>query len=288
MDEPGDDGTRGDDGARLREVIKSGSELTGAAIGGAVGLMGGPPGAIGGAMAGVTITKVLTRVGLEVHDRLIVRRQQERVGRALGVMEHDAAQGLAAGHRPRDDGFFETPPDGRRSDAEEVLEGVLRAAADANQERKLRHLGAVFPSLAVRDDVDTSDAHWLVHTAEQVSWRQMVVLALLADPPVDDLKTQGLEEAEGRGRPCASVTLAEEVEELGRLGLVGTSRSDGKLVRAGATIGSIGQFWAVPMVDWKLTAAGALLVDVTRLCEINGHERETVLRLLLDQGASSG
>jgi hypothetical protein len=139
----------------------------------------------------------------------------------------------------------------------------------------------------VRDDVSAADAHWLVHTAEQLSWRQMVVMSLLADPPLDAVRTQRLQ-ADGRGRPCASPTLAEEVEELGRLGLVGMVSSAGELVRAGATIGSLGQFWAVPMVDWKQTAAGTLLVEVARLREIDANERETVLRLMLDQRAPGG
>jgi hypothetical protein len=270
--------------ARLRDAIRGGGELAGAAIGGAVGLVGGPPGAIGGAMAGVVITKALTRVGLEVHDRLLVYRQQERVGATLGVIEHDVIDELTRGNRPRDDGLFDVLGDGRRSDAEEVLEGILRAAADANQERKLRHLGAIFPSVAIRDDISASDAHWLARTAEQLSWRQMIVLSVVADPPVDAFRSQALQR-EDRGRSCASPTLAEEVEDLGRLGLLGQMNTDGEVVRAGMTIASIGHFWAVPMRDWRLTDAGALVVDVARLSEVGAEERLPVLALLLDQGS---
>jgi hypothetical protein len=144
------------DGERLRAVIENGSELTGATAGALVGLIGGPPGAAAGAAAGFAIEKALRRIGLEVYDRLVVRRQQVRVGAALGVMEKDAAKAAAMGRAPRTDRFFDEPGDGRRSHGEEILEGTLRAAADAYEERKLRHIAAIFPSVAVREDVSAS------------------------------------------------------------------------------------------------------------------------------------
>ncbi|MET0600925.1 MAG: hypothetical protein ABW167_02955 [Baekduia sp.] len=277
------------DSERLRGIIEESSELTGMTAGAMVGLIGGPPGAAAGAIAGFAISKALRRIGLEVHDRLLVARQQERVGAALGVMYDDTTEALTNGRQPRIDGFFDTPPGrGQRSDADEVLEGTLRAAADANEERKLRHIAGIFPSVALREDVNTADAHWLVKTAEQLSWRQMVALSIVADPPSQRLREQALEKdgdesGEAQGRRCASPTLAEEVEDLGRLGLLGQTMTGGEIVRAGATIGSLGNYWSVPIVDWRVTAAGALLINAARLNEIDSHERDLVVDLLLDQ-----
>lgn len=204
-------------------------------------------------------------------------------------MEQDAGTALADGKRPRTDGFLDEPSDGRRSVGEELLEGALRAAADAHEERKLRHLAAIFPSVAVREDVSAADAQWLVKTAEELSWRQMVVLSIVHQPPLDELRTQGLESreepglSEQRGLPCASAALQEEVEDLGRLGLLGVERSDGVVVRAGGTWSSIGNFWAVPIAKWRLTAAADLLVDVARLTDIEPAERDVVVRQMLEQ-----
>jgi hypothetical protein len=276
--------------ARLRDIIENGSELTGATAGALVGLIGGPPGAVAGAAAGVVITKALRRVGLEVHDRLLVAHQQERVGAALGVMSRDAADALATGEHVRTDGFFDTPPGGRRADADEVLEGTLRAAADAYEECKLRHIAAIFPSVALRDDISAGDAHWLVKTAERLSWRQMVVLSIIADPPAGQMTTQRLAEREEggrrepRGRRCASGALAEEVEDLGHLGLLGQRLDDGTVLRAGTTMMSVGDFWTVPMADWTVTASGALLCSAARLDEIAQGERTPVVEAMLDQG----
>jgi hypothetical protein len=102
--------------------------------------VGGPAGSIGGAVAGVAITKTIRRVGVEVYDRLLIPRQQERVGTVLAVALDDAQAHAEGGQEIRDDGFFDSV-EGRRSDAEELLEGVLLQAANAYQERKLRHLG---------------------------------------------------------------------------------------------------------------------------------------------------
>jgi hypothetical protein len=278
---------------RLRDIIEDGSELTGVTAGAMVGLIGGPPGAAAGAVTGFVISKALRRIGLEVHDRLLVARQQERVGAALGVMSQDTAEGLANGQGPRADGFFDAPTGGgHRSDAEEVLEGTLRAAADANEERKLRHIAAIFPYVALRTDVSSADAHWLVKIAEQLSWRQMVVLSIMSGPPTERLEAQPLAERrnslsdEARGRRCASPALAEEVEDLGRLGLLGQRMADGEIVRAGATIMAVGDYWNVPMADWRLTPPGRLLSRAARLSEIDQDTRELVIDMLLDQDVS--
>lgn len=291
VDAPRPDDVESDEEEREREllrgIIETTGEATGAAVGGLVGLVGGPPGAVGGAIAGVAITRVLARVGSEVHERLIVRRQRERLGAGLAVMQGDADVALAAGAAPRDDGFFDAPGDGRRADAEEVLEGALRAVADANEERKVRYIAGIFPSVAVRDDISAADAHWLVKAAEQLSWRQMLVLAIVADAPAERFKAQKLE-SEDRGLPCASATLAEEVEDLARLGLVGQVNSTGAILRAGMTWGSLGSYWAVPMVSWRPTAAGALLVETARLGEIDCAEQDAVVGQLLEQDDTEG
>jgi hypothetical protein len=65
----------------------------------------------------------------------LVRRQQERVGAVLGIALADADTRRTNGEAIRSDEFFEQR-DGLRSDAEEILEGVLLQAANAYQEHK--------------------------------------------------------------------------------------------------------------------------------------------------------
>jgi hypothetical protein len=265
---------------RLREVIKGSGELIGAVAGGALGLVGGPVGAMGGAAAGLLITRTVRRVGLEVYDRLLVPRQQERVGTVLAVALADAEARGIAGEQPRADGFFDAP-EGNRSDAEEILEGVLLQAANAYQERKLRHLGAILPSLAFRSDVSPADGHWLSRMADRLSWRQLVLLAIFADPPEEQLLRRDVDQDEG-GTDGPSAGLREETEELGTLGLMGVTTGDGDVVRAGATWGSTGSIWGTPTAHWRLTAQGRLLVEVANLDAVTPDERAGVLADLLE------
>ena len=267
------------DSRRLRDLIDSSSDLIGAVTGGAIGLVGGPAGSIGGAAAGVAITKTIRRVGVEVYDRLLVPRQQERVGTVLAVALDDAQARAEQGAEIRDDGFFDSG-EGQRSDADELLEGVLLQAANAYQERKLRHLGAILPSLAVRQDVSAADGHWLARLADRLTWRQFVVLAIFAEPPEERVLQRDIDRDEGRAAGPAG-GLRQEVEELATFGLLGVVDSNGEPTSAGSTWESASGMWGVPMARWRMTGQGCLLVDVARLDDISAAERAGILDDLL-------
>jgi len=264
---------------RFRGMISSSSDLIGALGGGAVGLIGGPAGAMGGAAAGVMLTKVMRRVGLEVYERLIVRRQQERVGAVLAIAWADAAADAEAGREPRSDGFFDSAP-GLRSDAEEILEGVLLHAANAYQERKLRHLGAILPALAIRPEISAADGHWMTLLADRLTWRQLVVLSLFANPPSERFAQRDIDHDE-RGTRGPVGALRDEVEELGSLGLLGVTNTDGEIVRASGTMGTMATIWGAPIGQWQLTRQGRLLVEVAKLDAVPKADQDPVLNELL-------
>jgi hypothetical protein len=268
------------DDDRLRQVVVVGMEIVGAAGGGGVGLIGGPAGAIGGAAAGVALTRVLHRISLEVYDRLLVHRQQARVGAALVFAANDANELSATGAAIREDGFFDRGEE-KRSDAEELMEGVLLHAADAYQELKLRHLAAIVPALASRPDVPAADGYWITDLASRLTWRQLVVLAIFQDPPEQVLMQQDIDQ-DVQGRQPLPGVLADEVEELAALGLIGTTNSDGDAVRTERTIGGLeGGVWRVGMAAWQLTSVGQLLADLTRLDDVPKAQRDRVLHDLL-------
>jgi hypothetical protein len=128
------------DETRPTQLIEGGAELAAASIGAAVGLIGGPPGAFGGAAAGVTATRLLRRLGADIQKRMLAPRQRIRTGAAYAIAAEEISRRLRAGESLRADGFFDTRMGGRPA-AEELLEGVLHAAADAYEERKVTHLG---------------------------------------------------------------------------------------------------------------------------------------------------
>jgi hypothetical protein len=64
---------------RTSEVVQTGSDVVGAAVGGTIGLLGGPVFIVGGAVGGVLVTRAMRSVGQELQARLFGMRQQVRV-----------------------------------------------------------------------------------------------------------------------------------------------------------------------------------------------------------------
>jgi hypothetical protein len=183
------------------------------------------------------------------------------------------------------DGFFDERA-GRRSDADELMEGVLLHAADAYQELKLRHLAAIMPALAFRPDISAADGHWITDLASRLTWRQLVVLAIFADPPEQELMRRDVYH---QGRYVVPGTLTDEVDELGALGLLGSTNQEGETVRVGGTIAGLeGGIWNIGMAEWRLTASGQLLAELTRLDDVPAAEHSMVLRDLIGREALQG
>lgn len=172
-----------EDRRRATDLIETGGELAGALTGGALGTIGGPAGVVLGAAGGVAVTRTLQRLGAEVQERVLAPRQRARAGLALGVATERFAERAARGEDVRDDGFFEKRPGGERPEADELLEGVLRRAMDAYQERKVPCIGAFFASVAHRPDISPEYAHFLLRTADDLTYRQLLVLAYFAEHP---------------------------------------------------------------------------------------------------------
>ena len=203
-----------------------------------------------------------------------------RVGATLGIAAKDVDELSTSGASIRADGFFDED-DGRRSDVDELLEGILLHAADAYQELKLRHLAAIMPALAFRLDVSAADGHWITDLASRLTWRQLVVLAIFADPPERELTRRDIDQ-DVNGRNVVPGTLTDEVDELGTLGLLGSINQEGEIVRVGGTMAGLeGGIWNIGMAQWRLTASGQLLAELTRLDDVPGAEHSAVLRDLI-------
>jgi hypothetical protein len=163
----------------VKLLIESGSEITGGVAGTAIGLLAaGPAGAITGAAVGPLITKALHEVGAELATRIMGPRGRMRVGATLGYAIVAVDRRLKAGDQLRGDGFFERSDAGRAS-AEEVAEGVLRAANEEHQEAKLEYYGNLLANIAFDSSVSVESAAYLVKCSRDLSYRQLGLLALV-------------------------------------------------------------------------------------------------------------
>lgn len=162
-------------------LVERGSEIAGNSAAVSAGLMlGGSQGALVGAVVAPVVAQIS-----EFGMRALGRREEERVSAVVVFACRTLADLQSQGAAIRTDGFFDAAS-GHRSDGEEIVEAVMRAAQLSHEERKLPHLGALLALLAVDETYDRGLGNWLIRSAEQLSWTQYVLLALI--PPPDSEK----------------------------------------------------------------------------------------------------
>jgi len=160
----------------IEDLVRAGSGLIGASTGAALGaLAGGPEGAIIGAAAGSLFASGVSAVANEVKERLLGPREIQRIGAALVAAVQHYEKAIAEGRTPREDGFFDVA--NGRAAAEEVIEAVLLVAQREHQEKKLERLGALLANIAFDETVNAEQANLLVKLAEDLSYRQLCLIA---------------------------------------------------------------------------------------------------------------
>jgi len=242
---------------KIESVISAGSDLGGAAIGGALGFLAGGPG--GAAVAGA-LGVVVARVGKDVAARLLSNREEVRVGAAAAISIDEIRRRLSRGDKVRSDGFFDNSSD-ERSKAEEVFEGTLLASKNSHEERKVRHISKLFSNVAFDETCESSEANYSLHIAESLTYSQFVLMQLfsLASNPF-----QLRENPYGAGELLhyATISLLQSTKELADLQLL-------RMQKNGAPNGTIimGVNGICP-ADLKLTVSGERLRNLLSLSEI--------------------
>lgn len=163
--------------AAVRNLLGSGSEITGGAVGGGVGfLLGGPVGAVVGGAAGPAAAVALKGLIHEIAGRRLSKREKMRAGAVLQITADEISRRLRNGEQLRSDGFF---GEGRaRSDGAEVAESIVLKAQREPEERKLRYMAKLLAGTAFDANVNAELAHQLAKTAEQLTYRQLCILKL--------------------------------------------------------------------------------------------------------------
>lgn len=250
----------------------TGGEVAGAAVGGALGLIGGPVGIAAGAAGGVIATRIFRRIGSEVHSRWLSPREHSRVGGAFALAAAAIKFRLDAGESLRDD-WFVAAEGTDRSEAEEGLEGVLKAAADAYEERKVPYLANLYASAAFRRDISAPYFNALLQLANRCTWRQLVLMALLGEDDTEfaskiDRLLDPVPEAPRE--PAIAVWL--DLDALAFAGLVGVRQEDGSSAHLAAVLEG-GSFRNLGWSRACLTSAG---VDLSELMCLDAMPREDV------------
>jgi hypothetical protein len=105
-----------------------------------------------------------------------VPRERVRAGAVLAFAVEHSVTLARSGRRLRTDTFFAGRP-GARPAAGEVLEGIVNAARLSADERRVRHLGYLLAEVAHSTDVDAELVGRALRLAEDLTWRQLAILA---------------------------------------------------------------------------------------------------------------
>ncbi|MBD2626424.1 hypothetical protein [Trichormus variabilis] len=162
----------------LEYWISTGSEFVGATVGGVMGtLIAGPAlGALAGA-SGVIVSKGLNKLLSDFASRNLSGKEKTRVGAAVYFSLEKIQSYLNAGYKVRNDGFFEEK-DHKRSDAEELLEGILLKTRDEHEEKKIKILANILTGL-VFSEVSATEGNYLLKLTEKLTYRQICILGFL-------------------------------------------------------------------------------------------------------------
>ncbi len=163
---------------KVLALIKHGGAIGGAATGSVLGfLAGGPIGAaVGGAIGGA-----LQSVTSEIANRELSRREEVRVGGTVSYAIDFIHERLTRGDCPRKDKFFSEEKSGT-SPAEEIFEGVLLKAKGDHEEQKARFYGALFANVAFDPTCSRSEANYLLHLMDGLTFLQLALISLFSNP----------------------------------------------------------------------------------------------------------
>jgi hypothetical protein len=190
----------------------------------------------------------------------------------LAVAAETIATRLEAGDAPRADDFFDTNPAGRPA-AEEVLEGVLQAAGEAFEERKVPFLGKLYASVAFDVSVGRPQANFFIAVAERLTFRQLVLMAVISRRDAEPLTTYAAKEAPPR-QVHFGEKLGLEADDLERRGLIGHGPPGGP-PKSGAR--AFVEAGSRPVSDLALTGPGEQLHELMGLGDISEEARREVL-----------
>lgn len=239
---------------KAKKLISSGAEFAGAAIGGALGFIAAGPFGAGAASAlGVVITKTIARTA----DKMMSDGERIRVGTVAAIAVDQIREKIESGHIPRND-FF-----GQSEKAEEIgaklFEGVLIKARDEYEDKKIQYLGRFFANLVFAQDVSSSVASLLIKTFDRLTYRQLVLLALIHRHGVIDFQN-----LRGQSHPVP------ELEALKRE----------EMDLHDSNFGAVGLVHGIGSYEDKLNSLGTILVELGEINRISGGETEEILNLI--------
>lgn len=190
-------------------LVSTGAAIAGGAIGAGISLAAGPIGVIAGGALSPLFSKIIERVAEEFSSRALADREEVKVGAVLSFALSRIEANLSDGRCLRQDDFFEKSLYGRSS-ATEILEGVMLASQREHEEKKIKHYGNLIAIIAFRSDITKEQANLLIKLGENLTYRQLCILSLVANKDSYRLRAENRAEKDDQGKPFSTLTSIEE------------------------------------------------------------------------------
>lgn len=205
----------------IEKSFDIGGSLAGSLAGATVGAVAGPLGIVAGALLGTAAEQAIIVVGNEIKDRILSKRESQRVGIVYQIAGEKINANIEAGKLIRDDGFFEDE-EGNRAPGEEILEGILLVAQREYEEKKLKYLGNLYANIVFEKEISPQNANALIKVAESLTYRQLCairVIVLFQDLPANQLKKTAYRRVSGTN----NISIVSEIFDLYQKSLLGSS-----------------------------------------------------------------
>lgn len=181
-------------------------------VGGAGGLATSDPVATAFGAGAPLLTRGLAWAAAEFRQRVLGQREAYRVVTVVREAKAKYDKNISEGKQLRTDDFFLKDEAAGRTSADEIIEGTLLAAQREHEERKIPYYANFIAGLPFVPGIDRYTANLLLRTAQELSYRQLCLLALVAKKDQHILPNTS--------RPADSIgyeewSVKEELDDLG-------------------------------------------------------------------------
>ena len=210
---------KNDDKDIIKEIIATGSEISGGVGGAIIGnIVAGPVGAIWGGASGPVLTRLFKSIGTEIKGRFLSRREEVRIGAAYTFALNKIHRNQELGLELRKDDFFGNAENDRPPSVE-ILEGIILSSQREFEELKLKYLGNLYANICYDSGISREHANQLIKTADSLTFRQFCILQLLNERYIAseqlNFKIRALDKWQ-----LDQMDIIAEVRELNQIGLV--------------------------------------------------------------------
>lgn len=206
---------------KVIEILKTGAEIAGGVTGAAISLYSGSPEAL---LFGAALNPVIKNLFLDFTNRTLSRREEIKIGAAADFAIVKIAKYLESGLKPRNDDFFDYDVN-KRSNADEIFEGVLLKCKQEHEEKKIPFISNIFVNTAFSQDFSVSEANFLLSISENITYRKMCILSIFE-------RNSFTEKIKLKNNPYHNITIPfetasilQEIYELVNMGLLNSTYS---------------------------------------------------------------